>query len=67
MYHNEIGLYGDVFPLLQNKVNSYSAVARIFLKGYSFYNQLKDKGYDQLEKMTRSWFMCQTEMKVRID
>lgn len=45
----------------------YSVVARIFLKGYSFYNQLKDKGYDQFEKMAGSRFMCQTEMKVRID
>lgn len=44
-----------------------SVVARIFLKGYPFYNQLKDKGYDQFEKMGGSRFMCQTEMKVRID
>lgn len=38
------------FSLLQNKVNNYSAVARIFLKGYPFYNQLKDKGYDKFDQ-----------------
>lgn len=52
------------FPLLQNKVNSCSAVACIFLKGYPFYNQLKDKGYDKFEKIARSRFMCQAEMRV---
>lgn len=67
MYHNEICFMEGVFFVLQNKVNECSVVARIFLKGYSFYNQLKDKGYDKFEKMAGSRFICQTEMKVRID